>query len=283
MQTGVKSAVGRLLEKMVPDPQACREAAANLRAAHPHETGEQLAQRAVDEARMQAMAVGAVTGLATNPVTMVPAALADMAAMLRIEGLMAGTVAALIDPESLDRPTLRADLIGVIFPGAVSQVLRQLGVRAGEQTTKGLIRKYVTEDLVKTVVRLAARHVGVDLTRKAIMEKTVPLVGAGIGAGWNWVEVGAVGGRAVRYFKGEPLVGARVPGRFPLPHAAREAALGVARGAAGATRRLRAVVRRITTTGDVQDPAGGGAVKLLPGPTAGPDDGGDERRHPGQD
>jgi hypothetical protein len=273
MQTGVKSAVNRLLEKMVPDPQACRDAADKLRAAHPHESADQLARRAVDEARLQAMAVGAVTGLATTPITMVPAAVADMAAMLRIEGLMAGTIAALIDPEAVDKPTLRADLVGVIFPGAVSQVLRQVGVRAGEQTTKGLIRKYVTEDLAKTVVRLAARHVGVDLTRKAIMEKTVPLIGAGIGAGWNWVEVGAVGGRAVRYFNGEPLVGARVPGRFPLPHAAKEAALGVARGAAGATRRLRAVVKRITTPGEAQGAAG--ETKRLPAPD-------ETEQHPGQ-
>ena len=38
------------------------------------------------------------------------------------------------------------------------------------------------------------------MAKKAVVSKTVPLVGAGIGAAWNWVELEAVGKRAVRYY-----------------------------------------------------------------------------------
>ena len=39
------------------------------------------------------------------------------------------------------------------------------------------------------------------MAKKAVVTKTVPLVGAGIGAAWNWVELEAVGKRAIRYYQ----------------------------------------------------------------------------------
>src|SRR3954452_14214364 len=144
----MRMTVNRLLEKMVPDAAQCHEAAERLRQKHPGESPDQLARRAIAEAQRSGVAIGALTGAASNPITMVPAALADMATMLRIEGVMAGTIAALLDPDSLDEQgALPADVSGILFPGAVSQALRQVGVRAGEQATKRLVRKYATEDV----------------------------------------------------------------------------------------------------------------------------------------
>src|SRR4051794_32465769 len=232
--------VNRLLEKMVPDAAQCQEAAERLRQKYPGASPEQLARRAIAEAQRSGVAIGAVTGAASTAITMVPAALADMASMLRIEGVMAGTVAALLARESLDQGTLAADVSGILFPGAVSQALRQVGVRAGEQATKRLVRKYATEDVLKVVLKVATRHLGFDVTRNAIVEKSVPLVGAGIGAGWNWLEIAAVGNRAIRYCKGEPL---RLPGGDRT-----RAAVDAAKSAAGgAARRVKKVVSRVTS------------------------------------
>ena len=119
---------------------------------------------------------------------------------------MAGTVAALIDPESLDDPAkFQADVLAIVFPGAVSQALRQLGVRWGQRITKQLIRRYLTQGLITSVTRFSSRYLFVHLTEKAIVSKTVPLVGAGIGAGWNWLEVKAVGKRAVSYYQNKGI------------------------------------------------------------------------------
>ena len=191
-----------MLEWVVPDIDQCRKAADELVARNPGLSREELAAHAVSSAQGWAASAGAATGVVANPLIALPAAVADMAAVLRIEGTMAGTVAALLDPASLDNPnTFPADVLAIVFPGAVSQALRQIGVRWGQKITQELIRRYLTEGLMKSVTRLASRYLFVHVTEKAIVSKTVPLIGAGIGAGWNWLEVKAVGRRAVHYYQ----------------------------------------------------------------------------------
>ena len=218
-----------LLEWVVPDREQCRKAAEELVARNPGMSREELARQAVSSAQGWAAGAGAATGVAANPMIALPAAVADMAAVLRIEGTMAGTIAALIDPDSLDNPrTFPADVLAIVFPGAVSQALRQVGVRWGQRISQELIRRYLSEGLVKSVTRLASRYLFVHVTEKAIVSKTVPLVGAGIGASWNWLEVKAVGTRAIHYYQRK----------------------GIRPGGPGAPRdpvgRVKAVVRRVT-------------------------------------
>ena len=111
-----------LLDWVVPDREHCIKAAADLVARKPDMTREALAREAVASARTWAAGAGAATGVAANPLIALPAALADMAAVLRIEGTMAGTIAALLDPASLnDAAKFQADVLAVVFPGAVSQ------------------------------------------------------------------------------------------------------------------------------------------------------------------
>src|SRR5918992_6364590 len=111
-----------LLSWIVPDRERCRAEAEDLRAENPGTTPEQLARKAIASAKGWGVAAGGTTGAAANPLVMLPAAMADIAAMLRIEGQMAGTIAALLDPPSLlDERTFRADVLAVVFPGAVSQ------------------------------------------------------------------------------------------------------------------------------------------------------------------
>ena len=192
-----------LLKWVIPEPEECRRVAAELMLAAPDETPVQVAHGAVKTARKWAAAAGATTGLAASPITMLPAAVADMAAMLRIEGHMAGTIAALLDPASLDdETTFRRDIIRVVFPGAVSQALRKVGVRVGENAAKSLIEKYAGRALMKEIAEQAAKRLGVRLTRKAVATKAVPLVGAGIGAAWNWLEIQAIGRRAIHCHAG---------------------------------------------------------------------------------
>ena len=198
-----------LLQWVIPDPEKCRQSAIEARLVDPNYTAVEAARAAVKSARKWGAAAGATTGLAASPITMLPAAVADMMAMLRIEGRMAGTVAALLDPESLKDPAaFRRDIIRVIFTGAVSQALRKIGVRAGEQATKQIIAKYASRALMKEMGEQAAKRLGVRLTQKAVATKAVPLVGAGIGGAWNWLEIQAIGKRAIEYHgggTGEPL------------------------------------------------------------------------------
>jgi hypothetical protein len=192
-----------MLQWLIPDPDECRKLAAEARLDDPNADALAAARRVVKSARAWGAAAGATTGLAASPLTMLPAAVADMAAMLRIEGRLAGTVAALLDPDSLNDPAaFRRDIIRVIFPSAVSQALRKIGVRVGEEATKSLIAKYASKALMKEIGEQAAKRLGVRITEKMIATKAVPLVGAGIGGAWNWLEVQAIGNRAVGYHGG---------------------------------------------------------------------------------
>ena len=195
--------VQKILAWLIPDIDDCRKEAQRLRLENPNETAELHARRVVKESRKWAAGVGAATGLAASPITFLPAAIADAAMMLKLEGKLAGTIAALLDPESLEDPdTFRKEILRAVFPGAVSQALRKFGVRAGEQATKNLVRRLIGREAAKDVGERAAKLLGIRLTEKAIATKTVPLVGAGIGAAWNWVEIQAVGNRAVDYHLG---------------------------------------------------------------------------------
>jgi hypothetical protein len=202
-----------MLQWLIPDPDDCRKLAAEARLDDPNADALGAAQRVVKSSRTWGAAAGATTGLASSPFTMLPAAVADMAAVLRIEGRMAGTIAALLDPDSLGDPAaFRRDILRVIFPSAVSQALRKIGVRVGEEATKSLIAKYASKALMKEIGEQAAKRLGIRITEKMIATKAVPLVGAGIGGAWNWLEIQAIGGRAIAYHAGI-VEGEKVPVR----------------------------------------------------------------------
>ncbi len=176
-----------------------------VRLRDPNVSPELMARELIRYAKKQGATVGGMTGLASSPITFLPAAIADIAAMMKIEGTMAGGIAALLDPASLDDPDrFRADILAVVFPAALSQALRQLGIRAGEQVTKRLVRRVLGKDSLEVAFKLVSRLLGAKLTGKSLT-RSVPLVGAGIGAGWNWMEVEGVGRRAIAYHTGQPM------------------------------------------------------------------------------
>src|SRR6185437_10039429 len=153
------------IERLVPDIAHARASAESLRSKNPNMTAIELAHLAVRSAKMRAAAAGAATGAASSPITMIPAAIADMVAVLSIEATMVAEVAALIDPGSLDDANgMKADIISVIFPAAASQALRQLGIRAGERASQEVLRKYASEDFVRSITRFAARYIGKKFT-----------------------------------------------------------------------------------------------------------------------
>ncbi|MFN3651114.1 MAG: hypothetical protein ACK47B_16185 [Armatimonadota bacterium] len=191
-----------VLQWAIPDPSLCRERADLLRAEHPGYTDEQLAWVAVKATRRWAVLAGAASGAVANPLIMAPASMAEVGYVLREEGKLAGVIAAIMDPDSLrEIDTFHGDILSVLFPGAVSQLLQQLGVRGGQVGTKTLIRNVLSKGLIRQLLRLAARFLKIRITQKAIASKMLPVIGGGIGAAWNWNEVQSVGRRAIRYHR----------------------------------------------------------------------------------
>lgn len=198
--------VEKLLASLVPDPEACRRRAEELRAAYPKDSPEKLAERIIGQAKLLLAAAGGGGGLVANPVAAAPLALAETGVVLKAEANMVGVVAALLEPSVLnDKATFATDVMAIVFPSAATQALREFTTRAGQATTRTLIRKYISKGVLKALQRFALKYLGLRLTQRAIITKTVPLVGAGIGAAWNWLEVKRVGRRAVQYYQEKPL------------------------------------------------------------------------------
>lgn len=190
-----------VIRDALPRPEACRRKVEELRMAYPNASVEDLVERAITTSKRWAAAYGVGSGIATNPFAMLPAAAADLALTMRAEAHLVGVVGALMDPESLnDLDGFQGDILAVLFPNAVSQALREAGVQAGKATTRTLIRKYVTGNVLKAIIAFAAKYLGVKLTQRALISKSVPLVGAAIGAGWNWIDVERCGRRAVKHY-----------------------------------------------------------------------------------
>jgi hypothetical protein len=131
----------------------------------------------------------------------VPLALTDLAIVLKAEGKLAGVIAAMLDPDVLnDADAFRTDVLAIVFPNAASQALRSVATQAGRATTRTVIRKYISRDILQSMIRFAGKYLGIKLTQRAIITKTLPLVGGLIGGGWNWMEIRLLGRRALKYY-----------------------------------------------------------------------------------
>jgi hypothetical protein len=137
---------------------------------------------------------------------MIPASGVDVLAVLKTEAALAGVIAALIAPDGLsDEETFKTDILVILFPAAVSNALQTLGVQAGRQTSKVLVRKYIRGGVLKAIIKFAAKYLGIKLTQRALITKVMPIVGSAIGGTWNWAEVRRMGRRALEYHKGSEI------------------------------------------------------------------------------
>lgn len=66
--------------------------------------------------------------------------------------------------------------------------------------TRVLIRKYLSKETLKQFQKIMLKYFGIKVTQKAVITKTLPIVGGLIGGTWNYIEVGQVQKRTIDYF-----------------------------------------------------------------------------------
>jgi len=165
-----------------------------------------LAKKIRSRARWYATGSGFITGLPGNPWTMVPSAVADVGLVLRVEVTMACRIALLYDPKFLDDDEPPYEILVPIFGVRIlGEALSQAGVKAGAAVTKQLIKKHISKGALKAVQKVALKYFGIKVTQKAIISKSLPIVGGLIGGGWNYTELSLVGGRVISYFEGNAV------------------------------------------------------------------------------
>lgn len=196
-------ALMRSLEWVVDiDPPAIIASVEAERIKSPSSNNRKLADAAFSRARWKATATGIATGLPANPWVAVPAATLDVAATLKLEVLAAARVAVIYDKKFFDDQDAVWELLIPIFGINVgSQAFRQLGIRGGMGATRAAIRKYLSKETLKQFQKLMLKYFGIKITQKGVITKTLPIVGGVIGGTWNFIEVGRIKSRTIKYFE----------------------------------------------------------------------------------
>jgi hypothetical protein len=201
------SAMMKVLSWVVDvDAEAARGAVTLLRRKYPNVSNDELARKFFSGARWKATATGVATGLPANPWASVPAALVDVGAVLRIEATAASRVAVAFDDQFFTEENAEWELLVPLFGFDVaSQVAREAGVRAGMAVTRQMIRTYLSKGTLKAFQRLMLKYLGIKVTQRAVITKTLPVVGGIIGGAWNFGEVTLLRNRCITYFSGREL------------------------------------------------------------------------------
>ena len=170
------------------------------RAANPSLDARALARKFVTNYSSRAGLEGFLTGLPANPSIAIPGAIGDVGYILRCYAGLVATIGYLANPHYFDDPDWKADAyVMVAGRTVVSRVLRDAGVAFGKQATKHLIRAHLSKGVLVAFKRAIFKWFAKKVTQRAIIAKSLPLVGGVIGGTWNLVEIRIIGNRAIAY------------------------------------------------------------------------------------
>ena len=200
-----KGALARSIEWAVSvDVDAARARVEVLRSAYPDKSAADLAAKIYDGLAWKAAGTGVVTGLPSNPLASLPASGAEALWLLRKQVQTAGEVALIFDPHFFDHPEASWSLlVPVLGVSALSGALKEAGIAAGRTATKRVIKKKLRGSALRAFKRAVLKTFGKKITKKAILTKTLPIVGALIGGTWNFAEVKVQKRRVLAYFAGQ--------------------------------------------------------------------------------
>ncbi len=177
-----------------------------LRQKYPSASKRDLAERLIARPKWWATGFGVATGLPANPWVAVPAAVTDVAAVLRTEVILAVRIALLYEPEYLsDGETPYELLVPILGARMGSEFLREVAVRGGMGVSRAAVRKYLSKETLKHFKRAVLKYLGLKVTQRSVITKTLPVVGGVIGGTWNYFELKSVGQRVVAYFEQREL------------------------------------------------------------------------------
>ena len=188
------------------DVNKVRDEVRLLRRRFPEATAYELAEQAFSDARLQVITAGAAMGLTANPLLSVAGALADFSVTTRTQVFAAACAAELLIPGFLDSESARHELL---FPVLGSSILSQfgvaLGLKAAQTATRGVVLKLINQRSLCLINTAMTRLFGRRVTQRALITKTIPLVGCVIGGTWNALEVQLIRNRTLRYLTDQAM------------------------------------------------------------------------------
>ncbi len=173
---------------------------AKLRLQNPGITDIELSKKIVSRKSLKNGLVGASTGvggLITLPVT-IPA---DLLITWKMQIHLALTIAHIFGHTS-NTTDLKTDVYLILAGNSSKEVLKRFGIALGNGMTKKAIQKSVTREMMKKIWKVIPQKIITKAGEKSMTSfmKMVPLVGAPIGFGFDYVATNAVGKLAIKFY-----------------------------------------------------------------------------------
>lgn len=165
-------------------------------------TCDELAKKVMNRKSVKNGLVGAATGLG-GIVTLPVSIPADLVCSWRIQASMAFSIA-YIYGHTKDTTDLKTDLYLILAGDSAKEALKRFGIEVSKSVTKKAVDKYITRDIMVKIWKVVGRKIITKAGEKSLTSfmKLVPLVGAPVGFAFDWGATRAVGGLAIKYYKG---------------------------------------------------------------------------------
>lgn len=168
--------------------------------AFPDATKYELACKFVDTYSRKAALEGFFTGLGSNPIVMSSTALADVAFMLRFYAYLTACIGLIANPKYFEDPDWKSDaLLMLAGPKILSKILKEAGIAGIKQASKAMIKKFISKEVLSLLKKALLKWFGKKVTQRAILTKSIPIVGAVVGSIWNFIEIRTIGARIVEF------------------------------------------------------------------------------------
>ena len=133
-------------------------------------------------------------------------ALADLSVTTRAQLFAAACAAELLIPGFLDSETARHELLLPVLGGSViSQLGVEFGLKAAQTATRDFVVRLMNQRSLHLINGVITRVFGRRVTQRALITKTIPLVGCMIGGAWNAMEAELIRNRTLRYLTDQSM------------------------------------------------------------------------------
>ncbi len=191
-----------ILKAISPNINRAIAAVASERTAHPSATNRQIAERFLRGTSYRLGTTGFISGLPSNPAYAVPAGVAESLTTINEQMQLAARIALIYDPDFFDSESAVEELLVPILGAAkVGELLRNAAVKASGTITRRLIRDNLKGAALKQFKKLVLKYLGLKITQRALITKTIPVVGGFIGGAWNFGQTRTIGFRVIDFME----------------------------------------------------------------------------------
>ncbi len=192
-----------ILKRTIEKEAGCVEDYVNqLRKLNPGISNEDLSKKIISRRSLKAGGIGGICnlgGLVTMPFTMP----VDLYYTFKIQARMVLAIAYIYDWNIHDED-MATDILLVMGGNAGINALSKAGIKVGQEFAKKAVKKFITREVMKKVNRIVSRRIITKAGEKSLTSftKLVPIVGAPIGFGVNYLGTRSIGKVAFKFYKG---------------------------------------------------------------------------------